>query len=586
MTIIYLTIVYKGRKYYDVPYDSKCKVRDFVLDITLKYMGGATVDISNCIVKFGDHTLNTEETLDKKLEDIELEDDDTIELLKTEELNCGGGSWYNKIINIKFIKLSNNCIYKNDNPEIFGLLKLCLLKEASQKISKEKLKKLPELIYYIMQVIAKGYIEEYDIKENIKKTLLKSEGSNIINFSNYVDEIIDNNQINQILNLLSNYDLKEINDIRYRLSKYNKCIEFFNKEFEKSKRESFLEFSIISLVIMEREEFEKFEKEREKCPNRMERILYHGTNVEPISLILTGFYKKSSGPGKGINGKGVYFTDSLDYGWFYGGKESNRANFKGIPKINDTFTVILNYVYYDRNGFQQVYDSKRTPAKNQINFAYAGAQSERLGQPEKNRFYATEYVIDDLDQICPFMSATLKREEFCVIWRDNNFSSKPVYNNKFDRIFKSFLKERMTYINQVAKYNIYPCETSEEALELVKRKKYNKIILISNVGTDMGGKKFIEQARAIIGNNVIALFLAYRSDHLNWIKNNKNSLFSNDPKFYEEYLQCFDGDNIEGKIQTLIGNLETHYNVKFNFDDNYLHYPHFKNEGKYIDLRF
>ena len=49
------------------------------------------------------------------------------------------------------------------------------------------------------------------------------------------------------------------------------------------------------------------------------------------------------------------------------------------------------------------------------------------------------------------------------------------------------MKERVKYIEQYAEYNIYPCQTSEEALELVNRKKYNKIILISNVGTDLGG---------------------------------------------------------------------------------------------------
>ena len=82
----------------------------------------------------------------------------------------------------------------------------------------------------------------------------------------------------------------------------------------------------------------------------------------------------------------------------------------------------------------------------------------------------------------------------------------------------------MKYISQVAQYNIYPCETTEEALELVKRKKYNKIILISNVGIDFGGKIFIEKARKIIGNDVIALFFAYRICHLDWIKNYKNTL--------------------------------------------------------------
>ena len=351
-------------------------------------------------------------------------------------------------------------------------------------------------------------------------------GSNIINFSNYVDEIIDSNQINKIFNLLSKTDLKKMKDLKYLLSKYNNSIKLFNNEFTKSKKDSYLEFIIVSMVVIEREDFETYEKESKKCPNRVERILYHGTSIEPISNILTGLYKKSLEQHKAINGKGVYFTDLLDYAWYYGGQSGNRANFHSIPKIDDTFTVIVNSVYYNRNGFQQVKDGKRTPGKNQINFAYAGAVSERLIIPDKSKFLGTEYVIYDLNQICPFMSAKFKRVEFCVIWRDNNFSPNPVFNNEFDEIFKKFLKERLKYINQNAKYNIYPCETSEEALELVNRKKYNKIILISNVGNDFGGKKFVEKAREIIGNNVIVLFLAYKKSHLDWIKNFKNAIFS------------------------------------------------------------
>ena len=181
------------------------------------------------------------------------------------------------------------------------------------------------------------------------------------------------------------------------------------------------------------------------------------------------------------------------------------------------------------------------------------------------------------------MSATLKRVEYCVIWRDDNFSSKPVYNNKFDQKFKDFLKERMKYINQEAKYNIYPCETTEEALNLVKRKKYNKIILISNVGKEKAGKTFIDKAREIIGNDVIALFLAYQKSHLNWIKDYKNALFSNESKFYEEYLNSFED---EYQIKNLIEKMEKHYKVKFKFDDKYLYFPNFKENGKYGEMQF
>ena len=211
-------------------------------------------------------------------------------------------------------------------------------------------------------------------------------------------------QINKILNLLSLDDLKEMNNLKYLLSKYNNCIKLLNQEFEKAKKESIFEFSIISLVIIEREDFKIFEREREKCPNRVERILYHGACIEPISRTLTSVYRKLLENIKAINDKRVYFTVLLDYTWYYGGK-NNRANFKGIPKVNDTFSVIVNSIYYDKNGFEKVTNNNRSPGKNQFNFAYAGVSSERLNNPHKSKFLAVEYLIYDLDQICPFMSA-------------------------------------------------------------------------------------------------------------------------------------------------------------------------------------
>ena len=44
---------------------------------------------------------------------------------------------------------------------------------------------------------------------------------------------------------------------------------------------------------MEREDFQTFENERKNCENRVDKILYHGTSIEPISCILTGYFKKS-----------------------------------------------------------------------------------------------------------------------------------------------------------------------------------------------------------------------------------------------------------------------------------------------------
>ena len=406
----------------------------------------------------------------------------------------GGRINIKKEINIKFVIDSNNTnksyfsIFTKEK-NLYGLLKVCLIKEISSKLEEEQINKLPEFLSYIVRILKNGYIEEKKIKkEEIKSVLKKMEGNNILNFSRFIENSINDEHINTLLNCLNKEDLEIINDIKKRLINFNEYIKLFEKDFEEKKRNSLFEFSIISMVIMEREDLQVFEKERKNCPNRVDKILYHGTGIEPISCILTGYFRKSTERCY-QHGKGVYFTDILDYCWFYGGIENNRANGNKIPKIDDTFTLIANSIYYDKNGFRKVKDHEYTPKKNEINFAYAKEDFSTINDyPDKSKFYGTEYVIWDLNQICPFIGAKLKRKEFCVIWRDNNFSSKPVYNNQFDQIFKNFLKERLTYIEQYAEYNIYPCETSEEALKLVERKKYNKIILLSNVGTDLGGK--------------------------------------------------------------------------------------------------
>ena len=181
-----------------------------------------------------------------------------------------------------------------------------------------------------------------------------------------------------------------------------------------------------------------------------------------------------------------------------------------------------------------------------------------------------------------------QRDKFCVVWRDINFSNNQVYDQFYDKLFKDFLKRRVEYIENLAKFNIYLFDNSEEALKLIERKKYNKIILISNVGTDYGGKEFISKAREILGNNVIALFLAYKKEHLNWIQYFKNALFSNDENFYERYLSCFEQED-ESEIFSSLINLkeciESRYSVTFNFDDKFLEYPLFRNGGFYSELK-
>ena len=403
-----------------------------------------------------------------------------------------------KEINIKFLKLPNKNNIENSNAELTSLLKLCLLKEISAKIVPDKLKKFPDAVGLILNILKNGYKKQtFNLKGDIKKILEKVKGSNIINFSKFVDDSINTSQLNSLIGLLNNNQKLELKDIKNRLAKYAKEMKLFDKQFEEAMKNSIMEFSVISVAIIEREKFETFEREKKKCPNRVDKLLYHGTGEEPVACIMTDVFRKS------INkcyqhGRGVYFSDMLDNCWFYGDKYDNRKNINIIPQKDKEFRLIVCSTYYDKKGWKQVFDEKRTPKKNQINFAYAGAKTETLIEANESKFYGTEYVIWDLDQICPFIGAKLKRVEFCCIWRDTNFSKEIFCGPWAGGAFKKYLAERMKFIEQYVEFNIYPCETSEEALKLIKRKKYNKIILLSNIGQDLAGKKFVDKARKII----------------------------------------------------------------------------------------
>ena len=499
-------------------------------------------------------------------------------------------------INIKFFKLNNNTSNISNNANLFGLLKLCLLKEIAITNDYEKINNLPEILSNIMEILKNGKINYKNNQEGILKLLKQIDGSNIINFSKYVDNLIHQSNINKYLIKNLSSSKNEIIYIYNCLGKYIDYAKLFEEEFERAKKESVFEFSIISATIIERDDIDKFETHRNNCPYRKDRVLFHGTSYDSISKILTSMFFKAHCI---QHGNGVYFTEDLDSCWIYGSEDMNKCvedNHRNlnVPKIDSPFSFIASAIYYNKYGSQRVINADYTPKTNEINFAYAGMDHLETieGNLDKTKFYGTEFVIDDLHQILPFMSFKLKRDEYCIIWRDNNFSPNPVYNNQFDDIFKKFLKERMKYINQIAKFNIYPCETTEEALELIKRKKYNKIILISNIGSDLGGKKFVLKARKIIGNDVIVLFSAYSTDHLTWVKDFKNALFSNDPKFYEEYLDCFYGkkeiSETYNAIRMLKNKIEKHYKVQFYFDNNFLMYPIAEDPKiqKYSDLRF
>ena len=203
-------------------------------------------------------------------------------------------------------------------------------------------------------------------------------------------------------------------------------------------------------------------------------------------------------------------------------------------------------------------------------------------KPNNKLYIGREYVITYQEQILPIYGITLQRNEYCIIWHDPNFSGGK---------YKYELMERKKYAEQMTNFNIYYETNEKDALKLIWKKKYNKIILISNCGDNFAGRNFIDKARKILQFNAMVLFFGAWEGHLNWIKDYPNSLFTNTDKFYREYIRNF---NEEGLLK-LKNNIEeyvhllnpTFSNYKFKDFENHLTYPlyeKYKNGGKYSQL--
>ena len=119
-------------------------------------------------------------------------------------------------------------------------------------------------------------------------------------------------------------------------------------------------------------------------------------------------------------------------------------------------------------------------------------------------------------------------------------------------------------------------------MELIKRKKLNKIILISNIGLDLSGKKLMEIARKILDFPVIILFFSKNLMHLKWIQEEKNILFTSDTNFYKKYILNYnEKDLIELKKE-----IENNFKIKLQFTRDYLKFPKFIGNRKFKDIIF
>jgi hypothetical protein len=481
-----------------------------------------------------------------------------------------------------------------------GFLRLILAKYISNFININSIKS-QEIREIMSELRNMAISNNMGTQEAIIVNLSDKNDIDIISLSKYVCSVISAQDINDLVNLTSPNMRNNIIKYWSVLSKY----EDINKNFEKSLVEdmenSYFDYSLVNLSMSQQSNRINYLKSRDQCSNLIKRYLFHGTQITPISKIITEDFKYAK---KAFFGMGIYFTDMLDYVAFYCGeiKDNERSFFGRTLPVNTKFSCVGAEVYYAQDKIKRIFDynyyvqplnhfptyeelitqyrDKMVP-QNGVHIAnvepYQGFirnKEEIILDQQQGKFIGTEYVITEKNQALPLYGLTFKRNEYFVIWRDPNFSGQ---NN-----FSNFLKERQLFIYKYAKMNAYFVSSTEKALEIIKRKRFNKIILISSIGLDLSGKKFVEIARQILGFNIVVLFFSQNQKHFSWLQSFPNALYTNDANFYKEYIMNY---NYNGLIN-LKNKIQSYYKINLTFTKDFLQFPMFQNETEYNQLIF
>ena len=485
--------------------------------------------------------------------------------------------------------------------KLTGILKLILIKDISNFIKNINLISSKEIRDIICE-LREGIKLEKNPQEDIKSNLTNEAGGNILFYSIYVSSIINEQEINKLLELVEPNIKDLIINYWSILSNYEEFNANFTEELYNAIRNSYFDYSLVNLSIFEQSNRDSYLSSMKECQNLVRKYLFHGTQIDPISKIITAGFLYTR---RAFYGMGIYFSDQLDYVAFYSGGnkfDERRSDFGKILPVNSTFSCVGAEVYYNKDMLKKIYDFSyyvedldHFPTYEEIKRDYRNfmipkygvhfirvepkkglvrSQNEIINDKKEGKFIGNEYALTEKDQILPLYGLTLKRNEYFILWRDPNFHGTNAFSN--------YLQYQKLFAYKTVKMNIYYESCTEKALETISKKKFNKVILISSVGKDLSGKTFIEVARKILGFDVVVLFFSQNREHLKWIQKFPNALYTDNMEFFQEYIINY---NKEG-LYELKNKIEKRYGITLNLTGNYLEFPKFINNEEYVNIIF
>ena len=459
-------------------------------------------------------------------------------------------------LNVRIGQPKNNQKGKIKNLSCF--LKFLLISRITNKV--ENISKYDENFKNVEEVIKLiKNNQDFNGNKNWKNK------NNILDYLKYLDD--KNLDRNSLLENIFSEDKKVKNEI-FDYWKYLSIYEEYNNNFEHKFFEDLkncnLDYSIVNMNILERDNPEEYEYKKKECKNMKKMMLYFLYEINYDSNKLNMKLEFSN---KSVYGRGFYFTDSIE-------DIIRCQNNDKFPEIGKFFHLIICEIFYDEEKlreFNMNLSSSDSIQNNKEKVEPNGLKKIEIfhfnDNNSKTRIF-TEYVLSEKYQIFPIYTLTLRRNEYFVIYRDPNFVKK----NHYTKDLKEIMLRSLKYSYDK---NFYFESSTEKALELILKKKKVKVILITSIGRDKSGKRFAEIARRILQrDDLIVLFFSNNTNHLGWIKNFSNCLYASEFDIYEEYISKYNYNS----LRDLKEKIEDLYDLKLNFSFNYLSYSNCEND--------
>jgi len=463
----------------------------------------------------------------------------------------------NSSLNVRVAQPKKN--QKGQTIDLSCFLKFFLIKKLTniiENISKyESLKNVEEVIKLIKN--------NQDFKEDINS-------KNKINILSYLKYLDDNNLDKNFLleNLFTEKKKLKDNILDYWkfLSTYEEYNSGFEHQFFEDLKKCNLEYSLVNMIILERDNPEEYEQKKNECKNMKKMKVYLLSEIYCDSNNLNIQLEYSN---KSTFGRGFYFSDSIEYVLRYHNDD--------VPKIGEYFSLMICEIFYDEEKLKE-FDkntSQNSSSEDKEKVEPNGLKKIEIFHLNNNNnkiIISNEYVLSEKFQIFPLYIFTLRRNEYYVLNRNPDFVGKDFYSKK--------IKLRsLKYSNDK---NFYFESSTEEALQLVLKKKNVKVILITNYGDDESGMRFAKIAKKILQKKEeIVLFLEKNIKYLESIANTYNCLYTQNLDFYEEYISNYNKDGLNNLKEKLV---KTYPIQLKKFFLNFVNYSNYDVDLKFSDF--